>query len=70
MSTCSLSVLILHHFKTISTTTQGWIPVPAFSAKYLMASYEVTGDVNFSTLSQLRSFIEWTGTKKLQQEQS
>ena len=58
MSACSLSVLTLHHFKTISTTTQGWIPVPAFAVKYLMASYEVFGDDSCSTLPQLRSFIE------------
>ena len=58
MSTCSLSVLTLHHFNTISTTTQGWIPAPAFSVKYLMASYGVTGDVSCSTLSQLRSFTD------------
>ena len=58
MSTCSLSVLTLHHFKTISTTTQGWIPVPAFSVKYLMASYGVVGDVSCFTLSQLRSFTD------------
>ena len=54
MSTCSLSVLTLHHFKTISTTTHGWIPVPAFSVKYLIASYEVV-----RVLSQFRSSTEW-----------
>ena len=59
ISTRSVSILTLHHFKTISNTTQGWILGPAFTAKYLIASYEVAADVSCSTLSQLRSFLEW-----------